>query len=687
MLQSIDVPPSLNSDRLSTGWLQDVEKKWLLRGLIFSLIYWALESLRCFILESPAANMNVLWPDPGMLWARALMLGFILLFSLWTPHVQRRWPAQKTNAQGRTLHYIAASLALAVIYWISSAIQVHLLTGQSQPLTMLNWASPSFWMRIEAVFVLLFFGTYAQSLMNREQEQSQFAETQSHRLQQLLFDLPYPVCMLNDQLELTIANPAFKTLLAPQIAPHPNESRREAATRFLKSLNLSSYLQTVNAGEMVFVEDVQIQNDPCPDQQFELSIFPVHNNRAEVHRIGLLWRETTAQRNAEAENRRLQSELMHVQKMDAIGMLAGGIAHDFNNLITAIQGSAEMAMMDVEPDSGTHEDLRQIQLASERAANLTRQLLLFSRKHPMQRTVQPLNTIIEDLLTMLHRLVGEPIAMNMNLADDLWPAQLDRGTIEQAIVNLVVNARHAMPEGGRITLSTSNVPAIQMQKRQNGTSPPVDAVCMVIEDTGVGMKEETLKHIFEPFYTTRKGQGGTGLGLSVVHGIVKQHEGWLNVRSQPGSGTCFELYFPAQPELQAHLSENVQALQPAEGHGECILVVEDDASVRRFTVGALKRYGYKIIEAENADRARVLFEEHIGHVHLLLSDLVLPDYSGLDLAQSLMQADTQLKCILGSGYFDREADENASADAAIHFLRKPYDLNTLLQAVQQVLRE
>jgi len=682
-------PPSVSqpSGRLSAWVLPQSVQKWLQRGLFFSFIYWGLESLRCYILEAPTETMNVLWPSPIHLWARGLMIGFILLFSLWVPRVQRRLQNQEATSPRFALHYIAASLVLAVIYWVSSTIQHQLLATDGPSLNLINWTHSAFWMRFEAVFVLLFFGTYAQSLINHEHQRSLSAETHALRLQQLLFDLPYPVCMLNGALELTVANPAFKNIFATHIAPKPNESRREAATRFLNALNLNEGHRSVLAGETVFFKDIQIQSPSQPDRGFECSAFPVHDEQGLIYRIGLLWRETTEQQQAESENRRLQSELMHVQKMDAIGMLAGGIAHDFNNLITAIQGSAEMAMMDVAPQSSPHEDLRQIQLASERAANLTRQLLLFSRKHPMQKTTQSLNTLIEELLKMLHRLVGEPIAMHMKLAPDLWPAKLDRGTLEQAIVNLVVNARNAMPDGGRITLSTLNIPAERAKQLHTEAKPPVDTICLVVEDTGLGMPQETMAHIFEPFYTTRKGEGGTGLGLSVVHGIVKQHDGWLKVFSHPGRGTRFELYFPAHATIETPPVYPSQHVPMPEGHGECILVVEDDASVRRFTAGALKRHGYKIIEAENADSARKIFEDRIGHVHLLLSDLVLPDYSGLDLAQSLMQADDHLKCILGSGYFDREHDEKTSANAAIHFLRKPYDLKTLVSTVHQVLTQ
>ena len=436
----------------------------------------------------------------------------------------------------------------------------------------------------------------------------------------------------------------------------------------------------------MFIEDLVLKGESVATQHFELTLFPVLQDDGSVSRVGMLWRETTSYKEAEAEKRQLQLELLHVQKMDAIGMLAGGIAHDFNNLITAIQGSAEMAMLDVEKDSSVHEDLVQIQLASERAANLTRQLLLFSRKHPMTPKIQDLNETLDQLLKMLHRLVGEQIAMRTHFEPQLWPAALDQGTVEQAVVNLVVNARNAMPQGGRILLSTRNVRDAQAPETENG-GPAEErrAICLAVEDTGCGMDQATLERIFEPFYTTRKGQGGTGLGLAVVHGIVEQHNGWLKVNSQPGKGTRFELYFPAAEHTAVETDLEEKAAPVAKGQGESILVVEDDASVRRFTVQALSKHGYHVQEAESAEAALDAFRNQEQGFDLLLSDLVLPDQSGLDLARFLMQRDGRLRCILGSGYFDRPHDEAASADADIHFLRKPYDLATLLSAVRQTL--
>ena len=650
---------------------------WFRRGLGFSLFYWLVESVRWAVLHGPHSLATALYPDTLTFWVRLLMVGFILLFSLAVP--LRLLPAIRSNTHHReAIQCMAMAVGLALGYWLLGGLQAHLLApGQPFWTSLFSGPEHRFWLQMEAVFVLLFFGAYAQSIVNGQAKRTQAIEAETRRLQALLFDLPYAVCLLDTQGEVSVANRAFKTRFQPWITPRPDESRREAATRFIQGLNLETAMDKARKGEAVFIDQMPLGNGD-ETRHFEVTLFPVFAESG-TPRLGLLWREITGQVDAEAENRRLQSELLHVQKMDAIGMLAGGIAHDFNNLITAIQGSAEMAMLDVDPQGSVHEDLVQIQMASERAANLTRQLLLFSRKHPMTPKSQDLNALLEQLLKMLHRLVGETISMVTDFDPRLWPAALDQGTVEQAVVNLVVNARNAMPQGGRIKLSTRNARDTETADMES------HAVCLAVEDTGCGMDQATLERIFEPFYSTRKGQGGTGLGLAVVHGIVKQHSGWLKVSSQPGRGTRFELYFPASESLDI-VEDSHQEMEIMElGQGESILVVEDDASVRRFTVQALRKHGYRVEGAETAQEALALFQGQNRNFDLLLSDLVLPDQSGLELARALMQRDHRLRCIVGSGYFDRPQDEAASADADIQFLRKPYDLATLLSAVRQVL--
>ena len=266
----------------------------------------------------------------------------------------------------------------------------------------------------------------------------------------------------------------------------------------------------------------------------------------EIVRKAIHDRELKAKvRQVEQENQRLQAQLLHVQKMEAFGRLAGGVAHDFNNILTTIQGFADIALMKLKEDNPLYGDLSEIRKASIKAANLTRQLLLFSRRQPMEMIPLSINSVVQNLVKMLNRLIGEDISLSTDLKPGLWKVKGDAGTIEQVIMNLVVNARDAMPEGGEITVRTENVLVDEEYCKIYRYARSGEFVCISVQDMGEGMDQTIIDHIFEPFFTTKKPGKGTGMGLSVVHGIVKQHEGWINVESSPGNGAIFRIYLPA----------------------------------------------------------------------------------------------------------------------------------------------
>lgn len=389
------------------------------------------------------------------------------------------------------------------------------------------------------------------------------------------------------------------------------------------------------------------------------------------------------QKRWEEEKEKLQAQLLQAQKMEAIGTLAGGVAHDFNNLLTTIQGYTEIAMLDADQTEPLHKNLEQIHYAAERAAGLTRQLLLFSRKQPMELVAIQVNRTIEGLLKMLKRLIGEDIAIKTELEPDLWAVRADIGNIEQVFMNLAVNARDAMPEGGTLTIKTHKVTLDDEYCKMIPDARPGKFVCLSVADTGTGMDKAVLQRIFEPFFSTKEFGKGTGLGLAVVYGIVKQHEGWINVYSEPGQGSIFKVYLPA---CSVHLEDEPEEkvlLQKLQGNGERILLVEDEEAVREFTSKVLRDNGYTVFEAADVKEALEIFEKENREFHLVFSDMVLPDKSGLQLVDQLLSVRPELLVLLSSGYSDDKSQWPIIREKGFRFLQKPYSIPELLKVVRE----
>ena len=396
--------------------------------------------------------------------------------------------------------------------------------------------------------------------------------------------------------------------------------------------------------------------------------------------------EIAMHERVEEEKKKVQAQLLQSQKMEAIGILAGGVAHDFNNLLTTIQGYTSMVMMKIDRSGRLFKDLDQVRLSAERAANLTRQLLLFSRKQPTRPVPLNLNSIIDNLLRMLSRLIGEDVAINTRLEPDLYPILADEGNIEQVIMNLAVNARDAMPKGGELTIRTENLTLDEQSSMIISEARGGRFIRLSIADTGAGMDEETVSRIFEPFFTTKEIGKGTGLGLSVVYGIVKQHGGWINVYSEPGQGSVFNIYLPALfNESEIDRFEEMVSLQEIKGTGERILLVEDEEGVRELTARVLAENGYVVFEARDAHEAQDIFEREKGNFHLILSDVVLPGQSGLELADQILLNRAQIPILLVSGYPDQRSQWSTIRTRGVPFIQKPYTMSTLLQSVKELV--
>ena len=389
--------------------------------------------------------------------------------------------------------------------------------------------------------------------------------------------------------------------------------------------------------------------------------------------------------DALAALRDTERQLLQSQKLEAVGRLAGGISHDFNNLLTVILGYSDITKRNLSEKDPLQRNVDEIIKASERAASLTRQLLAFSRKQVMQPKVFDLTTVVNDLEKMLRRMIGEDIELWVNSANDLGNIKADPVQLEQVIMNLVINARDAMPKGGKLSIETANVYLDESYSREHVSVTPGDYVMLAISDTGTGMDEATRQHIFEPFFTTKEQGKGTGLGLSMVYGIVKQSGGNIWVYSEAGRGTTFKLYFP-RVTAAAEDYKRVANMLEVPGGTETILLVEDADLVRTLARQVLETAGYRVFEAESADAAIRICESINGdRIHLLLTDVVMPGMSGNEMSRILLMKQPGMPVLYMSGYTDDAIVQHGVLEAGINFLQKPFTPVALALKVREVL--
>jgi len=380
----------------------------------------------------------------------------------------------------------------------------------------------------------------------------------------------------------------------------------------------------------------------------------------------------------------LQEQLLQAQKMEAVGRLAGGVAHDFNNAIGVVVGYCSLLKERLGPDELLQRYTDEIAKAGQRAASMTRQLLAFSRKQVIQPTILDLNSVITEMQKMLRRLIGEDIEVTIKREDKLGRIRADMGQIEQVLMNLAVNARDAMPEGGKLIIETGNAQLDQSNLIQHPYAKPGAYVMLSVSDTGCGMDKETQAHIFEPFFTTKGPTEGTGLGLSTVYGIVKQSEAYIWVYSEKGQGARFKIYFPrvegtAEPIVQ---QEDPSAILDGT---ETILLVEDDEAMRTLTRGCLADHGYKVLDVDSGEAAISLASQHAGAVQLLLTDVVMTGISGRQLAESLRVSRPEMKCLYMSGYTADLIARHGVLEPEVALLEKPFTQDVLLRKVRGAL--
>ncbi len=383
------------------------------------------------------------------------------------------------------------------------------------------------------------------------------------------------------------------------------------------------------------------------------------------------------------EQSALEQQIRAVQKLEAVGRLAGGVAHDFNNILVVIKLSTEMMLAKITPDSPLSRPLLQVSKAADRAAVLTRQMLAFSRRQMMQARVVNINSVVSETSHMLRRIIGEDIQLVTHVADDLANSRLDPDQLAQVVLNLAVNARDAMPQGGTLHIETENAELDDAYCRTHPPVQPGNYVMLAVSDTGTGIAKSDLPHIFDPFFTTKEVGKGTGLGLSIVYGIVKQSGGYIWVYSEVGHGTTFKLYFPATDCARGQVA--FQTDTAGQTDGQTILVVEDDAAIRGNVCECLQNLGYTSMEVDNAEAALEMCERYRDTIELVMTDLVMPGMGGRDLAKNLTERFPGVPVLFTSGYTENGALLNTLLQAGNSFLAKPYTVAALARAVQEAL--
>jgi len=493
----------------------------------------------------------------------------------------------------------------------------------------------------------------------------------------LVTNAPYGICRCNSEGQLLDANPALLAMLG-------YSSTEELAGQHLGELyadtrhwfELADHLRSAAPFNGLIVEWKRKDGTPTAVRVSGRSV-----SNGDKERTFELFAEDVTERRA------LEQQLQQSQKMEAVGRLAGGVAHDFNNLLMVISGYSEFLLDRLGPDPAVRGPAQEIASAAGRATSLTRQLLAFSRKQMLAPKILDLNGVVTENLKMLTRMIGEDIDLVMVPAAGLGAVRADSGQIEQVIMNLAVNARDAMPSGGKLTIETSNVSLDDEYARFHAPLKPGNYVMLSISDTGAGMDSETQSHIFEPFFTT-KGVKGTGLGLSTVYGIVKQSGGYIWVYSEPAKGTTFKIYLPRVAELLAEIPAQVAVLPESvatEPGTETILLVEDETNLRYLARQYLEKQGYRVVEAADGAVAMQIAVAHEGIIHLLLTDVIMPGMNGRELAQRISEIRPNVKVLYMSGYTENVIGRNGTLDAGVRLLQKPFTLRDLKTKVREVL--
>jgi len=514
----------------------------------------------------------------------------------------------------------------------------------------------------------------AEEALNKERQ----------KVQLLCDNAPFGLAVIDREGNYTYLNPKFKELFGYDLADVPS-----GRAWFHRAFPNPDYRHKVIATWVRDLEDAKPgQKRPrtftvaCRDgAQKLINFIPV---QLETGENLVCYEDFTERQQAEEEKEKLQTQLVQAQKMEAIGRLAGGVAHDFNNLLTVITGYCELSLMSLGAGDPLRKAIEEIKEAGERAVMLTHQLLAFSRRQILEPKTVDLNAVLRNMHKMLQRLIGEDIELVTILARELGMVKVDPGQMEQMVMNLAINSRDAMPQGGTLVLETENVVVKEAGASVTAGIPEGPYVCLSVIDTGMGIPAEAREKIFEPFFTTKQRGKRTGLGLSVVHGIVHQSGGYIEVDSEPGYGTRFRIYFP-----RTALNGEEPGLEPAKHApprgSETVLVVEDNGAVRNLVSHMLETQGYRVLQAAGGEEAIPLCRTLNEPLHLLLTDVVMPRMSGHELAEHLLRAFPAMRALFMSGYPGEANVPNGELTAGIGYIQKPFNLEGLAKQVREIL--
>jgi PAS domain S-box-containing protein len=535
---------------------------------------------------------------------------------------------------------------------------------------------------------------YLEIMAERQKAESRLADL-NRRLNMILENAAEGILELDAQGNILFANPAACTILGfdrsdllgndlHSLVHYLREDRSqypEEECPFCNAVKSGNY--------KLFREDVFWRKNG-ESVSVEYLTAPILDSSKNMTGMVMCLRDVTERKKAEKKAADLQKQLLHSQKMEAVGTLAGGVAHDFNNLLTAITGYSELLAMDLEDNEEALRQVNFIATAARRASELTRQLLAFSRKQEAEKRIVELNELIRHQEKMLRRLIGEAIELVTQLSDEQpLNAMADPGMIEQVVMNIVVNARDAMPEGGRILIRTEKRHISPGDEYMYEGGRAGDFVCIAVEDTGSGIDPDTMKQIFNPFFTTKPVDKGTGLGLSVAYGIMEQHGGWINVYSEPGRGTVFKIFLPEYTgQSQKDFDEGARQKQlNISGNGRKILLLEDDIMVREIAREILESRGFNVTTAESMSEARQTFTESQGDFDLVMSDVILPDGNGLHFIEWVLEQAPEMPVLLASGYIDESSHVDEIRKRGLPFVQKPFHVFDLVIAVDAAMKK
>jgi len=528
----------------------------------------------------------------------------------------------------------------------------------------------------EEEFLTVVANTLAGIIVRKRAEKA--LETEKEKFQVLVEESPLGISLISKAGNYKYVNPKFVEMFGYTLEEIPTGRewfRRAYPDKEYRNQAISAWITAIQEIKVGPTKTLLFAVTCKDGSKKEIQFLPVAMQNGEQF---IIYEDITEQKKTEAR-------LIQSQKMEAVGTLAGGIAHDFNNLLTSIMGNAELMLMEMDENHPFHGNTQEISLASRRAAALTRQLLAFSRKQVFHPKIINLNEIVMSIKKMLKRLIKEDINLKSNLHPALRRVKMDTGQLEQVIVNLAVNARDSMPDGGDLIIATENVDLSQDYFRDHGMKEkPGPYVVLRVRDTGMGMGEEVRSRVFEPFFTTKEVGKGTGLGLATVYGIVKQSNGYIFAQSQPGEGATFELYLPKAQDDIKYADDEKPSKAISTGSGT-ILVVEDDNRVRNLVKKILMTTGYQVLEAQNSESALEVSKGYKGTIHLMLTDVILPGINGLELAKMLEPQRPDMKVLYMTGYTDDSIAHYGVPESGIDLLDKPFSPEALSGKVREVL--